>query len=348
MDAIGALRQRWQAAEGCRDALEAEAEARVRRWVWTTHNSVRWRFEPLYGERTGESPGRILAAPPDRLRDVDAYGYDEQGRLVLARLYRGAVGDDDIVVAEHDGSRTWTSFFDTRGGVIRVGLVDRDDDARVTAVTEYQEEWGDATWWQHRFVWHDGRVTEIHKLTPDAPTPERRDVEYDEHGDLMGIRLGDIYEYRRPEGGVGSALRRFQQALPTAVDLALGDRRPFALALLYDAEQPIPPTLIAGSRADFEADPNPAEWEGPELPLPFGALAIEVGVLAGAVGREEAEDEARAALNRAAKRLNREPPEALADGGVVFAVDVHLEHLDENLRAALPAARLHRLGLSRS
>jgi hypothetical protein len=341
MERVDELRRRWQAVQGRRDALETAARGRVQRWVWTSGNSVRWRFQPFYGERSGESAGRILAGPPDRLRDVDAYGYDERGQLVLARLYRGAEGDDDIVVVEHEGSRSWISFFDARGGTIRVGLVERDGEGRTVAVTEYQ----DSVWWGERYVWRDGRLTEIHKRHSQWPDrPERRDVEYDEHGDLTGIRLGEAYEYRRPATDIRTALRRFEQALPVCVDLALGGRRPFALALLYDAEEPIPPTLMAGSRDDVAAGLNPAEWDVPELPLPFAALGIEVGVLAGAVGREEAQDAVRTAYNRAAKKLNKTPPEAWGeDPPIVFAVDLELEHLDANLREAVPRAQRRRL-----
>lgn len=321
MEPRDALRQRWQSVQGRRDALEAEAEARVRRWVWTTGNSVRWRFQPFYGERAGESPGRILTGPPERLSGVDAYGYDADGRLALARLYRGAAGEDDAVIVED----AWTTFFDARGGCIRVGLVERDDAGRVTAVTEFSEQWGEATCVEERFVWQDGRLTEIHKRYDEEGAPEVsevRFVEYDEHGDLEGIRLGTEYEYRRPDVPVGKALKRFEQALPTAIGLALAraDQPPFALALQYHAEYPIPPTLVAGSREDWEASRNPAEWAGPELPLPLGALGIEGGVLAGAVGRAEAEEEARATLERVAERLSREPPEGLAEDGVVIAV----------------------------
>jgi hypothetical protein len=353
MEGLDALRRRWQSVEGRRDALEAEAEARVRRWIWTTSNSVRWRFEPFYGERAGASLGRILTSVPDRLEDVDAYGYDEQGRLALARLYGRPGGRYDLVVVEHEGPRTWTTFFNDRGARIRVGLVERDGEGRLAAVTEYHEEWGEASWSRENYVWDGSRLTEIHKRYDEEGAPEeertrwaageRRVLEYDEHGDLTGIRLGENYEYRRPQTDIGAVLRRFEQALPAAVDLALagaGDLRPCALALLYDAEHPIPPTLWAGSRDDVEAGLNPAEWEGPELSLPLDALGIEPGVLAGAVGREEAEDEARATLNRAASKLNRSPPDAWGDDPpVVFAVDLHLEQLEENLREAVPAAR---------
>jgi hypothetical protein len=126
-------------------------------------------------------------------------------------------------------------------------------------------------------------------------------------------------------------LRRFEQALPAAVDLALagaGDLRPFALALLYDAEQPIPPSLWAGSRDDIDAGLNPAEWDGPELSLPLEPLGIDVAVLAGVVGREGAQDDVLAALSRTAKKLNRTPPESWReDPPVIFAVDFHLKHL---------------------
>jgi hypothetical protein len=358
MEPIEALRRRWAAVKGRRDALEAEAISHVRRWIWTTHNSVWWRFQPFYAERADESPGRILAAPPEQLRNVDAYGYDGQGRLVLARLYRGAPGEDDVVVVEHEGSRSWTSFLDVRGGTIRVGLVERDADGRVSAVTEYQEESGVATWSRERYVWDGGRLTDVYKRYDDEgeseeqrarwATEERRTLEYDEHGDLTAIRHGERYDYRRPDTDIVTVLRRFEQALTVAVDLALAgaEVRPFALALLYDADRPIPPTLVAGSSGDLEAGLNPAEWDGAELPLALDALGIEVGVLAGAVGRNEAEDDARAALNRAAKRLNRSPPEAWGDDPpVVFAVDLELEHLEENLRAAVPAARRRQLSL---
>jgi hypothetical protein len=360
-DAIAELRRRWEVAEGRRDALEAEAEARVRRWVWTTSNSVRWRFEPYYGERNGLSPGRILTSAPERLEEVDAYGYDEEGRLALARLYRRPAGRYDVVAFEHEGPRTWTTFVNERGGRVRVGLVEHGDDGRLSAVIEYQEDLsGEATWWEERYVWDGGRLTEIHKRSDEqgAVEPERAArlagerelLEYDKHGALTAIRSAWGHVYRRPETDIRTVLRRFEQALPAAVDLALaraGDLRPFALALLYDAEKPIPPTLWVGSRDDIEAGLNPAEWDGPELSLPLEPLGIEVGVLAGAIGREEAEEDARSALNRAVKKLNRSPPEAWGDDPpIVFAVDLELEHLAQNLREAVPAARRRELGLT--
>lgn len=375
VDAVEALRQRWEAVLGRRDVLEAEAEGRVRRWIWTTPNSVRWRFQPFYGERTGERAGRILDAVPERLEEVDAYGYDEDTRLVLARLYRRPAGAYDVVVVEHDGPRSWTAFFNQKGQPIRVGLIERDDSGRLAAVTEYQEEWGDATWWQERYVCADGRLSEIHKRHDEEGAPdqerarwaagERELLEFDEHGTLTAIRnespgLESTYVYRRLEfrRSAAAALRDLERALPGAVEFALArvpGLRPFALALQYDAEFPVPPALVVGTRDDCaalrERDPdhdywlNPAEWRG-ELPLALEPFGVEPAVVAATIGREEAEDQARSALNRAARRLNRSPPQRFADDPpVVFAVDINLEHLEENLRAALPAARRRELGV---
>jgi hypothetical protein len=70
-----------------------------------------------------------------------------------------------------------------------------------------------------------------------------------------------------------------------------------------------------------------------------------VAVLAGAVGREEAEYEVRAALNRAARKLNQAPPESWGnDPPVVYAVDLHLEHVDEYWRVAVSASRRREIG----
>lgn len=67
------------------DSRKQLAEQQVEEWKWAT-----WHVfdpKPLYQERTGYAPGRLLKKEPSEKLNCMEYGFDQEGRIVVARQY---------------------------------------------------------------------------------------------------------------------------------------------------------------------------------------------------------------------------------------------------------------------
>jgi hypothetical protein len=67
-------------------AKSKDAVARVTRWEWTKYRP-RVSLTPLEAERSGEEPGKVLAAEPKKKSEVVQSGFDDEGRLLLYRSW---------------------------------------------------------------------------------------------------------------------------------------------------------------------------------------------------------------------------------------------------------------------
>src|SRR5690349_15109741 len=98
--------QDWTALDRlASDVAEAHA-ASATRWAYAPWGAGWESLRPFKRERFGDKPvTRASSSPPDELREVDAYAYDADGELILARRYGARASE---VESEH----LWTTAAD--------------------------------------------------------------------------------------------------------------------------------------------------------------------------------------------------------------------------------------------
>ena len=163
---------------------------------------------------------------------------------------------------------------------------------------------------------------------------------------------------RRTKGSSGTRLvTRLVDAIEQMVSQCVVDDRVWCLALQYEPESPLPPDVVLGVQRERrqwggEVDLlNPAEWnaDGPPRRLKLedpGLLDMCAAVWDALASRDEAPARAAKLLNSTAKRLNQSSLSDYLDvteDFFVYAVDLELEDLDANLRAAVGIARYREL-----
>jgi hypothetical protein len=237
-----------------------------------------------------------------------------------------------------------------------------------------------------RYVWDGDRLDEIQSRIAislgDMPTEPDLTViraSYDRSGQLVELRehgdRGEKVLYRAAAGGPSMAKlqRRVEDRLVDVVPDVVREHAGepiYCVALHYELEWPLPPNIAVGVERDRRAwmrgidDAetlrltvwNPAEFStytgeslgGQALPDIDAELAAALAEIP--ENAEQAREHGRATLNRAARRLQQLDWPSLApvsDDFVVFAVDLELTQLDENLRHSVPAALRKRLAAQR-
>jgi hypothetical protein len=351
-------------------------DCRVQRWV---HANVRADWEdprPLWTERSGyRSVRKALAGPPKRLETCVQYGYDTDGRIVVARRFETA-GDGPVVGRESTwqvlhGEAVHVEFVRGFGGTYRLGRVLRPVrvNDRVVAV---EGLWGSnygGGWSRERYEYCDDRLIAVVTEVDNEPT-SRAEVAYDDSGEVTMITSIDgdggppTVDYRRASSReVQTALRVMHARLPQAVTAWVRRRAPreavYCLALVYDFDDPyrLPPALALGtererqSAAGLFADAFRGRvWRATEFalfdPEPTELVMDDELGSAWPIAAQEwrttiADDAPRALLARAAKTLAGQDWTSIANVASAFAgyaTDDEGGDIDRNLRASVPRA----------
>jgi hypothetical protein len=232
----------------------------VSEWVWARGVSDRWWLEPQYTARRGLEPGKDYAAPPRRRRGAGEYGYDERGRLLLARRYVDDVDFQLQVVEYFDGVALARSYFsDVTGRLEHVVRYVLDDDRRVL-LAEHAAP--DPSWlyWLEEFDYDaSGRLQAVKfertdfTTMPTAPDIARGVQRLSHHGDEL-VAVAEEYVsgypgrtvYSRVAGNAQEisriALSGVVRAIRTAITEGLQDEPICMLALSYvPGGMPLPP-----------------------------------------------------------------------------------------------------------
>lgn len=232
-----------------------------------------------------------------------------------------------------------------------------------------------------RYEWNGDRLEVIHTEAvigfadmPALPDEAQIRASYDATGRLVELRehsdRGAKVLYRGPD--VGPSMTQLQQSvedrlvelLPALLRAHVAEPI-YCLALHYQAEWPLPPNIAVGIERDRQAwiqrirDVetlrltvwNPAEFSsyaGESLGVqPLRDIDADLAHALDAIPDSiEARQQGRATLNRAARRLQKLGWRSIApvvDDFVVYAVDLELTHLEDNLRVSVPATLRRRL-----
>jgi len=237
-----------------------------------------------------------------------------------------------------------------------------------------------------RYAWDGDRLTVIDVQTvivfgamPATPDVTQIRPSYDHAGRLIELRehsaRGEkvLYRARDSAPSIAALHRPVEDRLVELLPALVGEHvnEPiYCLALHYQPEWPLPPNVAAGIERDRREwmqsirDPetlwltvwNPAEFSSYSGESLGGRPLTDVDAeLAAALAEipensEESREHGRATLNRVARRLQKldwQPIAPVTADFVVFAVDLELTHLEENLRYSVPAALRKRLAAQR-
>lgn len=344
----------------------SEAEGRVARWALAPENADWHSPYPFWGARDGVQPTSKEVDVPREPGGWDAvvrYGFDEDGRVAVARWYTVIMG-----VPRVSSEAIWTTiserpvylyrFYPPFEDVVVSCVVPRYEHGLLRAVDAWYHDGRHAT---ESYHYDDDRLTGI--IDDDA----RYVLAYDDDGNLLTITCRHpehhegqptvVYRRRKP-GAVAAAQRTAARSLAEGV-IAWARRQelaaPARLLLLGYApppNDPLPPALALGMVGDTTArdvesgaldreslftiaeqpvlDAEPAELITPVALEPFQILNQE--------WRSTNDPEAaRKFMVSVAKRLAREDwAEILgtvAPDFAVVAVDPEREDLRKNLRA---------------
>lgn len=388
------LPEAWQmldAMAGWRMALRGACEVAVVKWQWAARESNLHR-PPLYNERFGLPRPKLLASPPPAPDNEQQYGLNTGGRIVVAREHVGPQAFREELRI-HRGDSVLSYRWSKAGTPTQVTIARYADDGRLRSHVAVWPETGTGTQALprgsaiERYEWDGERVAEIHIETriglgdlPSPPILTHVQASYDRCGRVLELRehghLGERVLYRARGSGtsMGTLHRRVEdrlvEVLPALVREHV-DEPIYCLALHYQLEWPLPPTVVVGVeherrewRRDLQdAEPlwpsvcNPAEFSGyvgeslggqplTEIDAELAAALAEIPV-----STDDSRTRGRATLNRVAQRLQKLDWRSIApvtDDFAVFAVDFELTHFEENFRRTVPAplrGRLVRQGL---
>lgn len=285
-----------------RAALREDVLKRVVRWQWASFESKLHRFEPLVREREDFRSRKLLPGPPGEYEHAEQYGYDERGRIVVARETHNPARSSpyrEELIRHHDQLvESWTYW--SNGEPLWVRLFRSDEHGRLRFAAEAGV---DDSLHTEIYLWEGDRAVEIRSVS-DSPAHggitmrEVEEVEYDDAGHAAAI-------YSTWQSSEGSRDRhivwRARSAGPSAATLArrIGESlrahlvqavragvpfAPWAAVLYYGDEQPLRhgSLVITGAavREHFEAQTreagddewarlalwNPAEWLSSDIP----------------------------------------------------------------------------------
>jgi YD repeat-containing protein len=266
----------------------------------------------------------------------------------------------------------WVALFEYAGGVVVRQATMRPPRSPITEPELILRE---------RHLWEysygpDGRLEQVWGRSwghgYDAETERRtaagaiETFEYDDKGRLAritargvlpGAPLHVVYK-RRTKASTGGKSRtalaaQLAQSIEDAVKACACDEQVWCLALHYERESPLPPDIVLGAereRREWGNDVdllNPAEWGANGPPRRLRLTDVDVlDACAAALDAPSGADAAVKLLNATAKRLNGAglgDHLDVTEDFFVYAVDLELEELDANLRAALGAQRYRKL-----
>lgn len=378
---FAALEELWTAAEGCADALAA-AEAAVVRWAWFS-DSWCCALEPFVAQRNGDAPGRELRSDPDLTSASAARcGFDQSNRAVVSCSYHYGGHSVTHTVRFFEDNRCRELTFH-RDELAAAALYEYDQDVLVRRAAMGRPGWGQdsppkqlAEYFYRddacldrvrRRSWDDGYPPETRRRSAVGMTET---FEYDDEGRLSRItacgNLPDaqpylVYKRRTTTSAAPNSRTALADRLAERVEDVVRqcgyDEEVWCLALHYERESPVPPDIVLGAereRSEWGAEVdllNPAEWDANEPPrrlkLDDPDLVDTYAEAWDALSAEDgASEEMVKILNAAAKRLNRHRLGGhlnVTQDFFVYAVDLELEDLDANLRAALGKERYRKL-----
>lgn len=361
-----------------RSELRAASEDEVVQWRWAREGSDLQRPEPLYRERYGQPAPLLLADPPVEPHTEHEYGFDAAGHIVVVREHMGTEGFREELRVPR--SETVVGYrWSQAGEPLEVNIARFSGGKIRSYVVVWPRSVEDALhgWTAERYAYDGDLVFEIQTESDialgDAPLdegPKRIRASYDALGRVREVRehsdSGEkvLYRARGTGPSMGKSLRhvedRLVETVPRIVRERGGDEPIYCLALHYQAEWPLPPTVGLGLDRDRQAwmrridDSetlkltlwNPAEFRSyrdetvtRDLTKIDPALARAIDAIPDTA--EGAADLARTTLNRVARRLQHLDWRTIApvtDDFAVFAVDYELVHLDDNLRQSVPAS----------
>ncbi|WP_432992769.1 hypothetical protein [Dactylosporangium sp. CA-233914] len=360
------LAVRFARLAGEYEARKAAATAAVVRWDWYSWPGLDLR--PLRFERDLLKPGRRLDVRPAADRDVLRIGFDAGGRVVVIEEYSGFLGGrrTDETFARHDGDVVEAACFHTDGPVFLheyrfAGGLMRSADMVARAGSGRES-----------YAYTGARISRV-EIEHDARPHSVLTAEHDDRGlvriiGTWGPRQQSEVRYERPPVGfdLDAATRAVEDALVAriphaAARLAL-DGPADCVALSYYRADPLTIEVHAAT-ADERADLSAGDAEAAWSPADFDAVT-DVELDPDDAGRarlvrqelalldaDDHDTRAGAAIGRrllctVAARLNlRDFSDALpvTDDFVVYAADLELVDLRQNLADCLPPDRLARL-----
>ncbi len=345
------------------EEIRAAAEARVVEWRWTTGLVM----EPdlaYWAERRGGKPGRLLRKRPSGL--AIRVGIDAGGRPVVVTQ---GVDDSDPTSAgyELEGGDSvgfelarWSFTFKpprewvrAAGGwirVVNVRRVLRDSHDRVVGVVSARSE---QEWHAEYYTYgSDGRVITIdEEYSAYEGVSYRLEIAFDDDGaveriDATGSDGTRSVRYARLHAPIATVLTELERDLGNELAdlLRRAPQQPlWAVALAYDQEDPLPPTVIVctqqerdswkpGGDRDWELL-NPAEWYDVAAPSLRLSDDLDERMRIASTEVRKQPHKGAALLRRVARDLN-------TGESLVFARAVRGDSERRDLRDSLPDERM--------
>lgn len=354
--------------------LKQQAESLVARWVWAT-GSVHT-LSPAFDAKThGWEQGRELAGEPAARTNHFEYGLDAAGRPVVAHYYNGFDGyfTEQFFVYRDDHAQVWS--FDAHPKYKSPSAVADYlfDGPRVVGYLSLHSQ-GES--FVETYEYAGNRLKILRRAGSNAAIGGTYYHDYDAAGRIATITMeantgkrGVVYQ--RPTRSLASLLKqvkaRLLDLIPQRVAALSSSAPAFGLALVYDpgsALSLLPPKLALGMESErarwqksgaataalWDAqgfatfDHDRLEFADPTLLADANEL---VPYLAAAAGR----DKAYKLLVDVAKALNKldwSTITRVTPDFVVYPVDLHMEYLERDLAAAVPAATLKKLKASKA
>lgn len=367
-----AARQARGAAEY--PVLKQQAESRVKRWVWAT--GPLHPLSPAFDAKTHGFPeAKELAAEPTSRANHFEIGLDTAGRQVVVRGHGNVPG------------RFTEQFYDYKDGHAEVWSFGADPQYHVpSAVADYLFEGPRVVGYISRHSQGES-VVETYEYEGDRLKTLRRTGsnraiggnyfhDYDAAGRIMTITMESTNTgkrgvvYQRPTRSLAALLKevkaRLLELIPERVAALPLSEPAFGLALVYDpgsALSMLPPKLALGlesERASWRKSGGAREalwdaqgfstFDSDQLEFEDPALLADAKEMVSHLASAEGMEKAHKLLVEVAKELNKLDWSTLTKvtpDFVVYPVDLHMEHLDRDMTAAVPAAKLKKLKASK-
>lgn len=351
--------------------LKEQAESRVTRWVWGTIGA--YSLRPFYAEILRLGAQQVFEKAPKKPAGYAEFGFDDRNRLTVVRRYNEFKGqyEEDFISYRDGGAEQWSygHAASDKEKPRSVSVYDFDGPRlqRFRGCGEFSST-------VEVYDWKGGKLVRLQSEARNwrfKPADVRKRVfDFDYDGGGVTIRSGGSDVYQKPAEPMPKTLKKIGEQLieriPTLVARAKKklDGPAFCLALTYDDESYdglIPPTLVLGQETERRAwhgkkkkspetlwDPQQmALYDDDDLDWDDGDTLLALGETAGHQLRAAGSSEpARKVLQAVAKKLNAYPWKSVipvtADF-VVYAIDLEGAHLESNMKASLPAARLSKL-----
>ncbi|MDP8909677.1 MAG: hypothetical protein M3N47_11315 [Chloroflexota bacterium] len=252
--------------------LRRACEAAVVQWQWAAEGSSLHRPQPLYRERHGLGPPKLLDKPPLSARHEQQYGLDANGEITVAREYVGPGAFREELRVRRGDVVVGYRWMET-GEPAEVNIAWYTDGRMQSYITIWPQI-STAPDMPHgslieRYEWDGDRLNAIHTETVIAfngvpPLPESAEIRasYDVAGRL--VELGEHSDrgakvlYRGADAMPSMAQLhrlvedRLVQLLPALISEHVVEPI-YCLALHYDAEWPLPPNVAVGTARERRA-----------------------------------------------------------------------------------------------